>query len=349
MSCYHPNKLFPIGKTASGKTDYLFCEWSTHHIECDKNGEWHRCYDDFVSQFSTKVIYDFIEIGCGKCIGCRLDKSREWANRCLMELEEHASSYFLTLTYDDVHIPSTEYIDTATGEYRCTDTLRKKDLQNFIKALRQSYAKRHEGKLRFYSCGEYGTHTQRPHYHIIMFGLELEDLKFYSRTSEGYSYFTSEYLNNIWQKGYIIVGQVTWETCAYTSRYVMKKAGADLTELYKLRNQEPEFTAMSTHPGIAKHFFEKRANLLDYHLINLSTAEGGKKVPIPRYFKKLEDKKPLLERNQNYVNSAIKTEGLRNDFRDAPLEHTSLDYLEYLSNAERKKLKSIKALERRKV
>ena len=61
-------------------------------------------------------VTEFIEIPCGKCSGCRLQRSREWANRCMLELEYHKSSYFVTLTYDEAHVPIHYYPDPVTGE-----------------------------------------------------------------------------------------------------------------------------------------------------------------------------------------------------------------------------------------
>ena len=91
-------------------------------------------------------VTEFIEIPCGKCSGCRLQRSREWANRCMLELEYHMSSYFVTLTYDDAHVPIHYYSDPETGEALPSMSLVKRDFQLFMKRLRKKFG---EG-IRFF-------------------------------------------------------------------------------------------------------------------------------------------------------------------------------------------------------
>ena len=127
-----------------------------------------------------------IQIPCGKCIGCRLEYSRQWANRCMLELQYHDSAYFVTLTYNEEHVPRTG----LHGEM----SLRKRDFQLFMKRLRKKYS---DDRIRFYAAGEYGTTTQRPHYHAILFGLHLDDLQVY-KSKDSYKYFTSPGLQRVW-------------------------------------------------------------------------------------------------------------------------------------------------------
>src|SRR3954449_8205389 len=86
---------------------------------------------------------------CGQCIGCRLERSRQWAMRCVHENKMHPRSSFVTLTYDDKNIPP-------------AGSLSKRDFQLFMKRLRKSQS----NPLRFFACGEYGETTHRPHYHV---------------------------------------------------------------------------------------------------------------------------------------------------------------------------------------
>ena len=153
-----------------------------------------------------------LDIPCGKCIGCRLKYSRDWANRCLCELQYHKYNYFLTLTYNDDCIPYG--CDPKTGEVTAP-TLRYRDLQLFWKNLRNN------GKdIRFFACSEYGPTTFRPHYHAIVFGLELDDLVHYKTQYLGdqrVDYYTSEFINSCWydfdlnkSRGYVVIGDVTY-------------------------------------------------------------------------------------------------------------------------------------------
>ena len=114
-----------------------------------------------------------VPLPCGQCIGCRIDYSRQWANRCLLELKYHDSAWFCTFTYDDDHVPRTYYPDPETGEAIPALTLQKRDFQLLMKRIRKKFE---NDKIRFFMSGEYGSQTFRPHYHAILFGLHLDDL-----------------------------------------------------------------------------------------------------------------------------------------------------------------------------
>lgn len=99
-----------------------------------------------------------VTLPCGQCIGCRLEHSRQWAIRCLHEASLHEHNCFLTLTFDDEHLPKSESLDV-------------RDLQLFMKRLRKEYGK----GIRFYACGEYGEKYYRPHYHLCLFNHDFHD------------------------------------------------------------------------------------------------------------------------------------------------------------------------------
>lgn len=248
---------------------------------------------------------DCVRLPCGKCVGCRLEYSRQWANRCMLELGYHDSAYFVTLTYDDYHVPRSYYADPSTGEAMPSLTLCKKDWQDFMKRLRYYFP---NDRLRFYMCGEYGPQTQRPHMHAIIFGLHLTDLVPYAKSAQGYQYYTSESLQRAWSVrstiedlfgqesvtplapiGYVVVGEVTWETCAYTARYIMKKLNGPEAKFYSDFNLEPPFVLMSRKPGIGRQYYDDHPDLYQYEYINISTPTGGRKFRPPRYFDKLYD------------------------------------------------------------
>ena len=129
-------------------------------------------------------------IPCGKCIGCRLDKANDWATRCTAEAKQWKTNCFITLTYNDEKIPK-------------NNSLRKKDLKDFWKRLRyyhKGIEKRYwKGKeeypIRYFSCGEYGGQTGRPHYHAGIFNWKPTDLKLYKTNIQGDKLYTSEELN----------------------------------------------------------------------------------------------------------------------------------------------------------
>ncbi len=245
-----------------------------------------------------------IELPCGKCVGCRLEYSRQWATRCMLEAQYHESSYFVTLTYNEDKVPITYYPDESTGEALPALTLCKRDFQLFMKRLRKRFPEQH---IRFFAAGEYGDNTMRPHYHAILFGLHLDDLVPYQRTEQGHWYYKSESLQQVWSSrdapnyqgsvtplaytplGEVIIGEVTFKSCAYTARYMLKKLKAGDQNIYAKFGLEPPFSLMSRKPGIGAQYYKDHPEAYDFRFINLKTEEGGKKLTVPRYFDRLLD------------------------------------------------------------
>ena len=339
MSCYHPLKAWHIDTTHDGRRTMKITSYQCTHLEF-KNGNWQEGFNDFHSPFAIKFLTDFIEIPCGKCIGCRLEYSRQWANRCMLELQEHDSSYFCTFTYDDAHLPLSYYADPDTGEAIPCATLVKRDFQLLMKRIRKEFK---NDKIRFFGCGEYGSETLRPHFHIVLFGLHLDDLKYYKRSAQGYDYFNSPRLQSCWKKGYVVVGEVNWQTCAYVARYVTKKLTGSLASFYSDFNIEPPFILMSRKPGIARNYYDENSdNIYKYDSIVLSNPEKPLKFKPPRYFDKLFD-------IDNPVQSAIiKTQRqvMADNARKLKLTRTDLPYLDMLEVEEQAKIAQIKSLKR---
>ena len=99
-----------------------------------------------------------LPVPCGKCIGCQLEKARQWALRCMHEAAMHERNCFLTLTYDGENLP-------AGG------SLVPEHFVLFMKRLRERYG---EG-IRFFHCGEYGERLSRPHHHCLLFNHDFDD------------------------------------------------------------------------------------------------------------------------------------------------------------------------------
>ena len=179
-----------------------------------------------------------VEIPCGQCIGCRLDRSLMWAVRISNELTLHDQASFLTLTYKD--LPP-------------NNSINKEDLQAFFKRLRFHLEPK---KIRYYACGEYGTKTLRPHYHVCLFGWFPEDAKAYKTTEDGHPLWTSKILEDIWGHGFCVVGQLTFETAAYTARYVTKKITGDSAQNITVIVHR-SLRSLSRRPGIGRDWAEK--------------------------------------------------------------------------------------------
>ena len=220
-----------------------------------------------------------MEVACGQCLGCRLDKSRMWAMRIAHESSLHEFSggnSFVTLTYRD----RMECDDEQLREgYHIPDdwSLNKKHFQDFMKRLRKAFAPQ---KIRFYAAGEYGNKCKhgidvslvkcplcrigRPHYHACLFNCSFPDLEAYG-SHNGELRYTSPFLESIWKYGFVDVGELNFESAAYVSRYILKKVtGAASDDHYMLYDLDgeitfvlPEFTLMSRRPGIGRGFYEK--------------------------------------------------------------------------------------------
>lgn len=179
-----------------------------------------------------------LEVPCGKCIGCQLEKSRQWAMRCIHEAKMWERNCFITLTYDDDHLPP-------------GGSLRPKDFVDFMKRLRW-----HAGpEVRFFHCGEYGDQLGRPHHHAILFNHEFTDLRFY-KEDNGVPLFTSATLEKLWGHGLCSVGDVTFESAAYVARYALKKITGPAAEAH-YAGRHPEYLTMSRRPGIGRAFVDK--------------------------------------------------------------------------------------------
>lgn len=310
---------------------------------------------DFENDLDRKVIFGLrssefhekmrqqgrlLQLPCRHCVGCRLSKSREWANRAVMEQLYHDESWFLTLTYDDEHLPACFPVNQDTGEIVAVHgTLVKKDLQDFLKRLRKNSGQ----SIRYFAAGEYGSQTYRPHYHLLLFGLRLNDLTVLRKNFAGQQYYTSVLIDKCWSLGYHILGQVTWQSSAYVARYTMKKAthGFDKS-FYDQASIQPEFQTMSLKPGIGRQYYDDHPDLFDYSSFNVSTPYGGRKMYPPEYFKKLyrqDHPREALKRSLNARLEAEVQEHLK-------MMLTDKDFYDILKDDERRAFSSLTKLTR---
>lgn len=179
---------------------------------------------------------DRLKLPCGKCIGCLLERSRQWAVRCIHEASLHNQNCFLTLTYDDYHLPP--------GGSLCKETFVK-----FMKRLR----KRCGSGIRFFQCGEYGEKLKRPHHHVCLFGYDFGDKYVYGKSKSGHFLYRSPMLEELWPFGFCSIGELTKETAGYTARYCLKKLEHRIDEYEGL---VPEYVTMSRRPGIGRGYYE---------------------------------------------------------------------------------------------
>lgn len=198
--------------------------------------------EPFVDTYTGEYVEPF-EVPCGKCLGCRLDYARTWSNRCMLESQVASDNWFITLTYDDENL--------VFGDHGFA-TLEPKHFTDFMKRLRKHYADRGHENVRFYMAGEYGDSTYRPHYHMLAFNLPILDLQFYSRSPLGDCYYNSPLLTEKWGHGHVVIGELTYQSAAYTARYCMKKVDKSID--YDAIGVHKEYVRMSRRPGIGYGF-----------------------------------------------------------------------------------------------
>lgn len=288
MACYHPWIGIPrLRRTWIQNGITMAIRSDDNRLQLVPYVEGENFIEPFAYDAQTgEGLYKY-KIPCGKCIGCRLDYSRDWAARCSVEhkgLAEHIGkdidlcSWFLTLTYDDQYLP----IENVYGNA----TIRHKDMQDFWKRLRYYAEEKNLGNnLRYYQGSEYGELYQRPHYHAVVFGLVIPDLKPWSKNKLGDQLYISDMITDIWGKGYVIIGQYTWKTGAYVARYVMKKNKGKDTIWYDVRNVEPETAKMSRRPGLGFEYFQNHADEIYTH--DKIQLVDGQKITPPKYFDSL--------------------------------------------------------------
>lgn len=209
----------------------------------------------------TKIVFqrpdswkgDPIDLPCGQCIGCRLERARQWAMRCMHEASLYQENSFLTLTFDDDNLPKGSNIcSRCVYPHVIGGSLCVSIFQDFMKRLRKLEP---EKKIRFLHCGEYGDLYKRPHYHALLFNHGFSDRKMWSKRN-GIRLYVSDTLSKLWPFGFSTVGDVTFESASYVARYSLKKkTGKYASSHYGSR--KPEYITMSRRPGIGKGWFEK--------------------------------------------------------------------------------------------
>jgi hypothetical protein len=255
MACFHPLSAYrSTEKRTNGKSEIVFKTPARSHL------------------------YTSIMLPCGQCTGCRLERSRQWAIRCNHEASLHEENTFLTLTYDEEHLPPDGSINVE-------------HFQKFMKRYRKHIAPK---KIRFFHCGEYGEKLLRPHYHAIIFGHDFPDKEYHKKSRSGEIIYISNTLDNLWKKGHCYIGTVTFESSAYVARYILKKVNGDQKQEHyeaidevtgEVYQKHPEYTTMSRRPGIGKKWYDKFKQ--DVYPSDEVIIKKGKKniaIPPPKYY-----------------------------------------------------------------
>lgn len=314
-------RWYPLGSLAPDYTDHELSKL----VPKNRPFLFLKGADDFSAFKLLNPDYQFFELGCGQCIQCRLSYSRQWASRIVCENLVSKSSAFVTLTYSDDHLP----ISGKSG----VPTLLPDDVSAFMKRLRRS-SEYHFGfdadyPIRFFAAGEYGSKTSRPHYHLCLFNLPelvVAQNKFFASSFEGDPYYTNQFLSDCWQKGHVIVGDLTFQSAAYVARYVTKKMKGEKSSVYSELSISPEFSRVSNRPGLGRSFFEEHKN--EIYQNDELFLPGSRKLAPPRYFDKLyafEDPAFMEILKAERSSRSERAEQFR-------LDHTDMSFAEYLKS-----------------
>lgn len=233
-----------------------------------------------------------MQIACGRCASCRKKRAAQWATRIMHETQFHEACSFVTLTFNDEHLPSDYSLSVATA-------------QGFIKRLRDHLWRDFKIRISFFLVGEYGSNKQtkkswdgvngedqgRPHFHVIIFGYDFSDDRvLWRKTNRGDAVYRSELLEKVWPYGFSEIGSVTSGSAQYCARYSFKKIGGAMAESHysrvhpitgEVHQVEREFMLCSKRPAIGLRWFQEfegDAFPSDFVVVD------GRKRPIPDYY-----------------------------------------------------------------
>jgi len=211
-----------------------------------------------VSPFFSYLNNRWVPHQCGRCPPCKKRRVDGWVFRMLQEQRNHKNAHFITLTYDNEHLPISD------NGY---PTLVKKHFQDYMKRLRKLC---YNSVLKYYACGEYGEERSRPHYHAIIFGVENDEMFFKAWSLASVNF------------GTVHVGQVSGDSIAYVTGYINKQQKHSVR---RNDDREKEFSLMSK--GLGANYITPE--VVKYHAADLSrnflTKDGGVRIALPRFYR----------------------------------------------------------------
>lgn len=293
MSCNKPMVGYiSLEKDENGKSEVL---WNNNGMERITRGITEEAQESLWRK--GKKIYKLQMIPCGKCLGCKMDYAKEKAKRLELESRYTLGNWFITLTYDDEHLPHNGRIPT----------LHKNDLQKFIKRLRRYNEYNYDFKIKYLASGEYGGKTKRPHYHIIALNCQIPDLAPLMIKNDT-PYYTSKKMSHMWNMGQIMIARANTSTNYYTAGYCEKKAVKE--ENYTLK--EPEFIMQSRNLG--KQYYEDNKSVI---FDGNKAIIGGVAMNYPKYYTKLaKQNEELIEKLENKKQQDKKIARLQADYQN---------------------------------
>jgi len=214
---------------------------------------------------------------CGYCKPCKINKRRDWTTRLILESNNHADNLWITLTYNDDHLPRGYDHPRLLRRFGSlhAPSLKREDYQNFFKRLR-NYV---DVPFKFFISGEYGDKYHRPHYHACLFGLGDRH-----REAIKKAWATRDENYELQPIGNIYFGTLTWDSAQYTVGYTIKKMTSfhhdDLKGRYPEFGQASKGISLLAVEDVLKYIKRYQLQTVPKHLLI-----NGKKVPVPRYMK----------------------------------------------------------------
>lgn len=264
----------------------------------------------------------WMQIPCGHCINCRINRANDWKKRILKECEKYENNHFVTLTYDDFHLPQNK-------------SLNKRDVQLFIKKLRRFLDFHgYDKKIKYFCSGEYGDISRRPHYHLILINCDLSFMDYkmeYIKNENNTNYYNSELIKKLWTDsngeslGNNIVARVVKESVAYTTKYTLKKQYGDNADIYEKFKIIPEFMICSK--GIGIDFLNENIDKLakSGKMMVSDGVNYGTYEPLPKYFKKKIKEYSLVD----YVNLNLKNAVISEEMKNNIFDNTDKNFVDY--------------------
>lgn len=316
VECYNPKYAIYDGFNSSGKKHISFISRIAYE-NIEKGLDNHFSKDDLL------IIPCGQCIGCR----LRYSMQWANRLLCELSMHDKTTCFFVTLTYNEDSIVNCHQSIKPLPDGSYPFSLEKKHLQDFMKRLRRKLNIHYmtiygevlkpddisschnplvvyqrgkkvgqpkefyftEDNIRFFACGEYGSKNFRPHFHLILFNAKFpdNDFVFLKKSKLNFDYFSSKTIEEVWPFGFNVVTQVTWENCAYTARYMMKKQKGSEGFVYHDAGIEAPFAVCSRKPGIGKTYYESLENYSEISYLTFGTSSGMRKFAPPAYFEKL--------------------------------------------------------------
>lgn len=265
-----------------------------------------------------------LSLPCGQCIGCRLERSRQWAVRCMHEASLYERNCFITLTYADdklgysLHYPDFQkFMKRLRARFACVRVnqspnlhspedsarpLRGRGKRGGVKSAHPDISSpAPSGRVRFFMAGEYGEEFKRAHYHAILFNFDFPDKVYLCKSPSGSKIYRSPILEELWPYGFSSVGDVTFSSAAYVARYCTKKVTGEAAKQHygllgyewqdgkrlPIWEKQPEFCHMSLKPGVGADWITRyRSDVYPHGKVVVN----GVECKPPRFYdKRFED------------------------------------------------------------